>query len=92
MLLDLPYVCEFCYASTRKINRMDVSDDEVSPGPRSLLFVCGTCRDKIMELACALAECDDENLHIDFQADELETHSEELVQLWNALRARRKRF
>ena len=97
MRLDLPYVCEFCHAKTRKINRMDVStDDEGEDGSvsstKALMFVCDTCKDNIVDLAVALSEADDPDLHIDLQSDELNTDSEQLRDLWESLCARRKRF
>jgi hypothetical protein len=95
MKFDLPYVCEFCHAPTRKISRMDVSDDtmgEDEPKTQALMFVCATCKDLIVDLATELAQTDDPDVHMDFVAGTLHTSSEELRTMWEALRARRRRW
>ncbi len=93
MRLNLPYVCEFCHAPTRRIARMDVSDDlDEEPSAATLMFVCHTCKQHIIDVARELAVTDDDDVHFDFMAGELDTSSEKLRTMWQSLNARRRRF
>jgi hypothetical protein len=91
--MDLPYVCEFCGRDTKRVFRMDVSDDEGDEGkPHSLMMVCIECRDQIVEVAGLMADSADQEIDLDLRSGDLVTNDDELRRGWERLAARRRRW